>query len=271
MSGFALLSVVALVQAEPKKGAYLGVSTTPVDPAVADHLDLAAGVGLAVQYIDPDGAVADKLKSNDILQKFNDQILISQRQLAILVRAQKPGDEARLTFIRKGKTQEITAKLVEKELSELSKLSGPHPRVQIQPPALQPFKIHRFGPKGGVQVLPFDGSFDEIGEKIRKRMEEHFKGMPQLDLNIDELNRKLQEEIRKVRPFGNPGDDKNRSQSFSRSSSVSKVTMADGDLSVTLTTKDGDQHLLAKRTNGDILFDGSVNTEEETAKGRSVL
>ncbi|MEM7396942.1 MAG: hypothetical protein AAF492_31830, partial [Verrucomicrobiota bacterium] len=53
---------------------------------------------------------------------------------------------------------------------------------------------------------------------------------------------------------------------FEHSSSMSQVTMSEGDTTVTLTTRDGDRQLVAKRRNGDVLFDGPVNTEEERGK-----
>ncbi|MEM7397243.1 MAG: PDZ domain-containing protein, partial [Verrucomicrobiota bacterium] len=105
--GLSLLCAMTFARAETRTGAYLGVVTAPVDPAVAEHLGLAPGVGLVVEHLDPEGAVKDALKKNDILHKFNDQILISHHQLAVLVRSQKPGDEIKLGIIRKGQSEEV--------------------------------------------------------------------------------------------------------------------------------------------------------------------
>jgi hypothetical protein len=105
------------------KASYLGVSTSSVPAALRQHLGLQEGVGLVVDFVEPDSpAQSAGFKQYDILTKLNDQILVNAQQLAVLVRSHKANDEIKLTLIRGGKEQSITAKLVEKEVKPLEDL-----------------------------------------------------------------------------------------------------------------------------------------------------
>ncbi len=76
-----------------EKGAFLGISTSPVTPPLRDQLHLTQGMGLMVDYVRK-GSPADAagLQIHDVLQKLDDQVLVNPQQLAVLVRAKKPGD-----------------------------------------------------------------------------------------------------------------------------------------------------------------------------------
>ena len=102
---------------EPEKGTFLGLSTSPAQPALQKQLQLKPGVGLVVDGVDP-GSPAEQagVKEFDILHKLDDQILVNQEQLAVLVRTYEPGKEVALTVIREGKPQQLKAKLAEREL-----------------------------------------------------------------------------------------------------------------------------------------------------------
>lgn len=102
------------------KATYLGVGAVPTEPALREQLSLPEGVGLLVDHLDPEGpAKAAGVEQMDVLHKFNDQILINPEQLKVLVRISKPGDEVKLTVIRKAKPQVIDVKLTEKEMPKM--------------------------------------------------------------------------------------------------------------------------------------------------------
>jgi hypothetical protein len=81
---------------------FLGVATGPAGAALADQLDLPRDAGLVVTVVAPDSPAASVLKRHDVLLKLDDQLLIEQRQLSVLVRNHKEGDEVTLTYIRLG-------------------------------------------------------------------------------------------------------------------------------------------------------------------------
>src|SRR5207247_9318091 len=98
---------------------YLGVETSQVPDVVSEQLGLAKGLGLVVDYVEPNSPAASAgIQQNDILKMLNDQILIEQSQLRRLLQTFPDGTEVTLTILRKGKEQKITAKLAKKEVPQ---------------------------------------------------------------------------------------------------------------------------------------------------------
>src|SRR5947208_4418056 len=98
---------------------YLGVETSQVPTVVSDQLGLAKGLGLVVEYVEPNSpAAAGGVQQNDILKMLNDQILIEPTQLRQLLQTFSEGTEVTLTVLRKGQEQKLTAKLAKKEVPQ---------------------------------------------------------------------------------------------------------------------------------------------------------
>src|SRR5437870_12904700 len=98
---------------------YLGVETSQVPDVVSEQLGLAKGLGLVVDYVEPNSPAASAgVQQNDILKMLNDQILIEPSQLRRLLQTFPEGTEVTLTILRKGKEQRITAKLAKKEVPQ---------------------------------------------------------------------------------------------------------------------------------------------------------
>jgi hypothetical protein len=116
--------VVQVVTAPADRGptqkvAYLGIVASPV-PRQTDAVQqrgLPEGVGLVVQHVQPGSPAASAgLAPSDVLQKFNDQLLVTTAQLSVLVRLQKPGDDVTLTVVRDGQEQKLKARLGEQQI-----------------------------------------------------------------------------------------------------------------------------------------------------------
>src|ERR1043166_6436054 len=98
---------------------YLGVDTSQVPTVVSEQLGLAKGLGLVVDYVEPNSpAAAAGVQQNDILKMLNDQILIEPSQLRKLLQTFPEGTEVTLTVLRKGQEQKLTAKLAKKEVPQ---------------------------------------------------------------------------------------------------------------------------------------------------------
>ena len=98
---------------------YLGVETSQVPDVVSEQLGLAKGLGLVVEYVEPNSPGASAgIQQNDILKMLNDQILIEPSQLRRLLQTFPEGTEVTLTILRKGKEQKITTKLAKKEVPQ---------------------------------------------------------------------------------------------------------------------------------------------------------
>ena len=98
---------------------YLGVDTSQVPTVVSEQLGLAKGLGLVVDYVEPNSpASAAGVQQNDILKMLNDQILIEPSQLRKLLQTFSEGTEVTLTVLRKGQEQKLIVKLAKKEVPQ---------------------------------------------------------------------------------------------------------------------------------------------------------
>lgn len=95
---------------------FLGVETAPAGRTLASQLALPADIGLVVVRTMDGSPAAGLLKEHDILTKFDDQLLVDGRQLSVLVRARKEGEEVALTLYRAGKEMILRVKLGQREM-----------------------------------------------------------------------------------------------------------------------------------------------------------
>src|ERR1044071_3250896 len=96
---------------------FLGVETSQVPDVVSEQLGLSKGLGLVVEYVEPNSPAASAgVQQNDIVKMLNDQILMEPSQLRKLLQTFSDGTEVTLTILRKGKEQKVTAKLAKKEV-----------------------------------------------------------------------------------------------------------------------------------------------------------
>ena len=115
---------------------YLGVVAAPVSPALAAQLGLPPGIGLQVEILPEDSPAKSVLQKFDVLHKIDDQLLTDIRQLSVLVRMHKEGDEVALTLFRSGKSQVAKVKLGSKKLPPLAHLdrgAGPAALHRMMP------------------------------------------------------------------------------------------------------------------------------------------
>ena len=112
---------------------FLGVGAIEVPPDVAAQLTLPQDTGLQIAVVLPDSPAAKAgLQECDVVQKFEDQILISPRQLAVLIANRKEGDAVKLAVIRKGQPLEITVTLGKRDAPHVVESRNKMPNVSRQ-------------------------------------------------------------------------------------------------------------------------------------------
>lgn len=222
-------AIVAVLGTSASAAAYLGVATEPTHPEVGDHLQLPQGAGITVRYVDPQGPAADALKPNDVLFKIDEQILVDPRQLAILVRSHKAEDEVRLTLYRRGEMIEKRIALGERDMEQ----PGPMPQ---RPP--------RAWPPAGRQ-----GMFDNLQREMEERWEQFQSSFGAIDEMIEDLNSRM-------------GAGPAPNAHVQKHSSVNITSIQNG-MRFNYSSNNGDQHLEVVNADGDVVFDGPINTEEE--------
>lgn len=224
---------------------FLGVETGPVGRTLSAQLGLPRDVGLVVSRVADGSPAASVLKENDILTKFEDQILVDPRQLSVLIRAKKDGDEVALTVYRGGKESVLKVKLGQREVTvgdTLRSLGG--------------------SPDGGMQFFNL-GSGGELRGLDQLRQ---LPGMGRGDL--DNVMRMISRERGNL--LGGPGS----VHVFRRNSKGSTIldlpkgnfVYNDDDGIVELKSEDDKRTLTVKDAKGQTTFNGPVNTEEDRKK-----
>ena len=208
---------------------FLGIATSPAGGALSDQLDLPKDAGLVVNTIMPDSPAAAVLKRHDVLVKLDDQLLIEQRQLSVLIRNHKEGDEITLTYIRGGKESTAKVKLAKHEVPKMAMMG--------------------FGPQGDNFAYAFgdaDGEGRESMDRVLSLMghgDSDGPGQPRLNLHVDRNEGPVM-------------------RSTTVSTSNGNMVFSDEQGSLDLTIKDGKKTLVAKNAKGDQLFSGPVTTPE---------
>lgn len=153
---------------------FLGVSTMPAPNSLRQRVELPPGIGLVVQSVEQ-GSPAEQagVKQYDILHKLNDQLLVNMEQLSVLVRTFKPGEEVRLTVVRGGRAQELTARLGERREQPRETRRRPQPGQPNQPgPFVQPPATPRGG--GGGFGQGFGNRFGGVAPRWPSQQPQQF-------------------------------------------------------------------------------------------------
>lgn len=215
---------------ERESVAFLGVETLPVSPALTSQLSLPKGAGLVVRHVVPDSPAASVLQLHDILLKLDDQLLIATRQLAVLVRNHKEGDEVEVTYVRAGK--QTTAKV------KLSKHDAP--KLALAEPEVDLGEVDVLAERPGLVAGMPPAEMHRVLSLLDRRMDHT---MPVPDARG----------IGAVSGFHgvavNPGN--------------SNMVFSDESGTLELTSKDGKKTLVAKNTKGDQLYSGPIDTPEQ--------
>lgn len=208
---------------------YLGVATEPIHPEVGEHLQLPRGAGITVRYIDPDSPAAEIFEPKDVLYKFDDQILIDPRQLAVLVRSRQPGEKVAIALYRRGEEIEKTVALGEREMPK--------------PQHMQPGKPQAW------PMMPGGGAIDNLQREMEQRWEQFRNSFGTIDEMIEDLNSRM-------------GGARDPNANVRSHSSVSVSSIQNG-MRFNYSSANGDQHLEVIDSDGKVIFDGPINTEEE--------
>ena len=112
---------------------WLGLATDAISAPLAAQLPIDKGTGLLISHVVPESpAQRAGLEVNDVLLKFDDQLLINPEQLRTLVRTKKAGDSVKLSYYRKGAPKEAMASLITKEITSANTFVGGPAVIEVQ-------------------------------------------------------------------------------------------------------------------------------------------
>ena len=229
--------------------AYLGVHTSRLDRAVSHQLGLPNGLHLLVERVAEGSPAEDAgLQLHDILLEFDDQILVNPEQLKTLVRMRNPGERVNLSILRQSKPLSLSVELIE------------------APEDLRDsYDSDWFEDRDGFGVDRFLGPNDRIRDLLRR----HSFDFPDLRQfhNHPFFSNPRGQATQSLNPLDDPlhggGADV---QSYSYSSSTQQITVNDEEGSLQWTEKDGLRFLRAADVEGNILFEGPINTPKDRSK-----
>ena len=208
------------------------------------QLGLPRDVGLVVVNVMEKSPATDALKEDDVLTRLDDQILIDTRQLGVLVRSKKDGEEVKLTLIRGGKETTVRVRLGTREVAKQANAfffhSGEPGTFNRELPLL-PDMAHGMA---RLRELPGMGP-DDARDVLR--MIEHERGNFLVGPG--------------VRIMGRAG----------KGSTIvdlpkSNISYSDDEGSIEIKVDDGKRNLTVKNAKGEVAFNGPINTPEERAK-----
>jgi hypothetical protein len=284
------------VKISPNKATFLGVYATKLSPVVSRQLGFSGNLYLSVEQVSP-GSPAEKagLEQYDVLKKLDDQILVNQEQLLHLVRSREANQQVSLTILRGGKEKILKAKLGSKQVSKVQARGSSAPRILGNGLRVGGFtmpdardlneRIRRqiaeqrdlFGRRGFHGFAPnLDFSDPKLLEKFdvdgdgklspMERDKARDEGaVPELDLNFDiDLDfgtvPNVNEILRDARRRG-----ASSSWSSVTGTAQTKVVSVDDEGSFEYSSEDEKKRFKATSPDGEVLFDGPVNTDAERA------
>lgn len=223
---------------------FLGVETAPVGRTLAAQLGLPADIGLVVVRVMDGSPAAGLLKEHDVLTKFSDQLLIDTRQLSVLVRARKEGEEVPLTFFRGGKEISLKAKLGQREMP---RLAGPEPMFPPGAEPGMPFFNEEMPGHGAMRMRQLPGMEPEDVHNVLRmigRERHNWFGAPPVH-------------------FFHRDDDKG---STMLNLAEGNFVFSDESGTVEVQAGEGKRELTVKNPNGEITFKGPIRNEEDRKK-----
>ena len=238
-----------IVQRESDKGeketvAFLGVEAAPVSAALSAQLALARGTGLVINHVVAQSPAAEVLKVHDILLKLDDQILIETRQLSVLIRGHKEGDEVVVTYLRAGQKATATIKLGKQEVAKFSWTAGANVRAlaNLSGGSDGTFELFTSGSEGEREHL--DRVLSLIGRA---------RGAPDAPPGAIPPPVRIQ-----IDHGSGPGF-----RAMSVNTGNSNIVFSDDEGALELTAANGVKSLVAKDAKGERIFSGPVTTPEE--------
>ena len=233
---------------------YLGVETSQVPTVVSDQLGLAKGLGLVVEYVEPNSpAAAAGIQQNDILKMLNDQILIEPSQLRKLLQTFSEGSDVTLTILRKGQEQKLTAKLTKKEVPQ---------RRNLFPGGNHDWHWD-FDETGGL-----GDQMQDLKEQLKEQLGDAQRGIIRgAVVQAHEAARRARDDARRAADELRIFFEDNGALKASRIDlGKAQIVFSDEKGELKLENVDGKKLLTAKDPQGKLLFSGPVETKEDLDK-----
>jgi hypothetical protein len=220
---------------------FLGVETSNVPRVLSEQMGLPRGFGVVVDYVVPESAAAAAgVQRSDIIRMLNDQQIVNPDQLGTLIRSFPDGANITLTILRKGQEVKANVKLAKKERSA----------------ARGPFGAEREWKWDDLGKMDFDFDVPDMAtvrEAVARAKAEAMRAG-------DEARRAAQ----RLRVVTTTDGGKTKSTRIDLGKAT--ITFSDEKGELKMETVNGKKMLSAKDAQGNVLFNGPIDTEEQRSQ-----
>jgi hypothetical protein len=231
--------------------AYLGVGGSQVPDLLREHLGLAAGEGVVVRSLDPDGPAAKAgLAGNDVITKVGGKPVGSHEQLREAVAALKPGDGVDVNFIHHGEARSGRVTL------------GRAP----ERPRIPGGRINGAGGLAELDDLMLDGMPQDQAKRIREAIEQNLKafGADRGADGMEELmGRQFQDQMHRLFQGMELPEAGEAAEGVMGLRSSSAIRMMDDQGSVELKSEDGGKTVRVFGKDGQVQWEGPYDTPQD--------
>ncbi len=221
---------------------FLGVETSEVPRVLSEQMNLPKGFGVVVDYVVPDAPAATAgVQRSDIIRKVNDQQIVNPDQLGTLVRSFPEGTTVELTLMRKGQETKVSVKLGKKEVSS----GRNHNRYGFE----QEWKFDDFDKMKFDFQMPDMTAVREAAGRAK-----------------EQAMRAADDARRAARGLRIVTSDDGLTKSTRIDLGRATITFSDEQGELKMESRDGHKMLTAKDAQGNLLFSGPIDTDEQRAK-----
>jgi hypothetical protein len=233
--------------------AYLGVVAVALPEMLAEHLGLAAGDGVLVQALTPDGPAAKAgLAVHDLITRIDGNPVASSADLSREVGKRRPGQQVRLDVIHKGKAAAVDATLEAR------------PAGLAAPPAPQ-----------ALNELNLDGIPADLADRIRRMIEgnvgemkldpERDEGLavPPIEDAMRDMRRQMQDMLKQ--PFELPKMPDLPPQGGIQIHQGATFRLMDDEGSIEMKSNDDGKEITVRDKDDKIVWTGPWDTEQDKA------
>ncbi len=183
-----------------EKVTYAGLVVEDVPEVLGKHLPIPKGMGLVVTEVLKDSP-AEKagIRKDDILLRFDDQLLATQDQLRKLTRSRKTGDQVRFGIVHEGRETSMEVTLAERDEDVSSPGHGPWlPFGWMKEGSGGLPNLREAAEKARLRAAEVAKSANEVRRRVGERLDKAGEAGPLQVPGIEAVER-LERELRKLR------------------------------------------------------------------------
>jgi hypothetical protein len=245
-----------------KNAAWLGVAVSDTTEPLSAQLGLKRGEGLVVNLVSSNSPAAGAgLQKNDVLVKLDGQMLVDPAQLRKLVQMHAAGESAKIEYIRGGKHETASAKLITMPTEEAVADGSMDPFKNFQ----HKFFSNNFKPLQSVDTKQINADVQRALAEAERAVHEAVR---ESQGKMGDFNMKLQELHQKLGDLAEGGVRLNNNSIVvvKNDAGTVRTLVTKDDSGTYILVADPAKHLTVHDAKSQLLFDGPVDSPADQKK-----